>query len=63
MDDRKEAGLGPYVDAAARLIDLPVAPQYRDNVIANLERTAEIAKLAVADSLPDDLEAAPVFRP
>jgi hypothetical protein len=63
MDDRKEAGLGSYVDAAACLIDLPIAPQYRDNVIANLERTAEIAKLAVADPLPDDLDAAPVFRP
>lgn len=63
MDDRKEAGLGSYVDAAAGLIDLPIAPQYRDSVIANLERTAEIAKLAVADPLPDDLVAAPAFRP
>ncbi len=63
MAERKETGLGSYVDAAAHLIDLPIAPQYRDNVITNLERTAEIAKLAVADPLPDDLEAAPVFRP
>jgi hypothetical protein len=63
MKEDEKAALGRYVDAAARMVDLPIAPQYRDAVIANLERTAEIAKLAVADPLPDDLVAAPVFRP
>jgi hypothetical protein len=63
MKEDEKAALGGYVDAAARMIDLPIAPQHRDAVIANLERTAEIAKLALADPLPDDLVAAPVFKP
>lgn len=63
MDEPDKSAIGTYVDAAAELIGLPIAPQYRDTVIANLERTAQIAGLALADPLADDLQAAPVYRP
>lgn len=63
MSEPKSADAGIYVDATAQLLGLPIAPQYRDAVIANLERTAQIAGLALADPLPDDLVVAPVFRP
>lgn len=54
---------GAYVDAAAAAIGLPIAPQYRDAVIANFERTAQVAATVLAEPLPDDLESAPVYRP
>jgi hypothetical protein len=61
MSDQK--GVGAYVDAMAQIVGLPIEPQYRDAVIANVERAAQIASLALAEPLPDDLESAPVFRP
>jgi hypothetical protein len=63
MSDPTKPDTGAYVDAAARAIDLPIAPEYRDAVIANFERAAQIAALAFDETLPDDLIAAPVFRP
>lgn len=63
MSDPKKPDIGACVDAMAQVVGLPIEPQYRDAVIANFERAAQIASLALAESLPDDLEAAPVFRP
>lgn len=59
--DRPDIGI--FVDAMAQVVGLPIDPQYRDAVIANFERAQQIASLALAESLPDDLEAGPVFRP
>jgi hypothetical protein len=63
MSEPAKPEIAAYVDAAAQMVGLPIAPQYREGVIANMERTAQIAALALAEPLPDDLEAAPVFRP
>jgi hypothetical protein len=63
MADLSRDEIAAYVDAAARLIGLPVDAAYRDQVIANMERTQQIASLALAEPLADDLLAAPVFRP
>jgi hypothetical protein len=63
MSDPTKSDLGAYVDTAARLIDLPIDPQYRASVIANFERAAQIAALTFDETLPDELIAAPVFRP
>jgi len=63
MSDTKINDIAAYVDAAAALVGLPIDPSYRAAVIANLERSQQIALLALAEDLPDDLEAAPVFRP
>ncbi len=52
-----------YVDQAALLLDLPIAPEYRANVAANLERVAGIAQLVLAFPLPPEIEVAPVFEP
>ena len=61
MSDQKD--VGAYVDAMAQIVGLPIEPQYRDAVIANFERAAQIASLALVEPLRDDLESAPVFRP
>jgi hypothetical protein len=63
MSEPNKPDTGAYVDAVAQMVGLSIEPQYRDAVIANFERAAQIASLALAEPLSDDLEAAPVFRP
>ena len=62
MTDEKTS-VEAYVDAAAALIGLPIAPEHRAAVIANFELSRTIAAAALRVSLPDDLTAGPVFRP
>ena len=50
-----------FIDAKA--IGLPIAPQYRANVIVNYERSMLIAKPLLEVELDDELTSAPVFRP
>ncbi len=52
-----------YVDAAARLIGVPLDPAHRPGVIVNVARIAEMAALVMEFPLPDEVEPAPVFRP
>ena len=60
-DEKPDVGL--LVDEAARAIGLPIAPQYRANVIVNYERSMLIAKPLLEVDLDDELTPAPVFRP
>lgn len=55
--------VGQLVDEAAKAIGLPIAPQYRANVIVNYERSMLIAKPLLEVELDDELTPAPVFRP
>ena len=52
-----------YVERAAALIALPLSPEHKPGVVANLGRTAAIAKLVTEFPLPDDVEPGPVWRP
>jgi Protein of unknown function (DUF4089) len=52
-----------YVDRAVALLALPLAPAHKPGVIANLTRTAAIAKLVTEFPLPDEIEPGPVWRP
>ncbi len=54
---------GAYVDQTAAMIGLAIAPAYRDEVVANMQRTAAIAQLVLEFSIPPEIEAAPVFEP
>lgn len=51
------------VDLMAQLIELELDPAHRPGVIANLERTAAIAKLVMEFPLPDEIEIASIFQP
>ena len=53
--------LDDLVDAAARALDLTVAPQWRGAVKANLAVTFTLAELFADFPLPDEAEPAPVF--
>ncbi|MEN6543867.1 DUF4089 domain-containing protein [Parvibaculum sp.] len=56
--------LETYLDAASAIIDLPIAPDYRAEVLANLQRTAAIAAAVLEFPLADEeAEAASVFCP
>ena len=60
-DEKPDVGL--LVDEAAKAIGLPIAPQYRDKVLLNYERSMAIAKPLLEVELDDELTSAPVFRP
>lgn len=53
------------VEEGAKAIGLTIAPEYRANVILNMERSMTIAQplLEVELELEDELVSAPVFRP
>jgi hypothetical protein len=51
------------VDEAAKALGLPIAEQYRANVIVNYERSLAIARPLLEVDLDDELTPAPVFRP
>jgi hypothetical protein len=60
-DDKPD--IARWVDEEAKAIGLPIAPEYRANVILNVERSLAIAKPLLAVELDDELTPAPVFRP
>ncbi len=52
-----------HLDALAATVGLPIAPEHRPGVAANLARAAQLARLVMDFPLPDEAEAGPVFRP
>jgi 1-carboxybiuret hydrolase subunit AtzG-like protein len=54
--------LDDFIDAAARMLDLPLEPEWRESVKANLQVTLRQAGLVAEFALPDDGEPAPVFQ-
>ena len=55
--------IGRLVDEAAKAIGLPIAPEYRANVILNVERSMAIVRPLLEVELDDELTSGPVFRP
>jgi hypothetical protein len=51
------------IDEAAKALGLPIAPEYRANVLLNYERSLMIARPLLEVELDDELTPAPVFRP
>ncbi|MGD9883167.1 MAG: DUF4089 domain-containing protein [Reyranella sp.] len=60
-DDKPD--ISRLVDEAAKALGLPIADQYRANVIVNYERSLAIAQPLLEIDLDDELTPAPVFRP
>ncbi|MFC3694097.1 DUF4089 domain-containing protein [Chenggangzhangella methanolivorans] len=57
------AALEAHLDAAAALLGLRVAPQWRASVLAHLGVTVTAARLVDAFPLEDEMEPAPIFAP
>jgi hypothetical protein len=53
--------LDDYIDAAARMLALPVQDAWRPAVRANLEVSLRLARLVEEFPLPDETESASVF--
>lgn len=62
-DSNQPSQFAAYVDQMAIALGLPIAPEYRAGVVANITRTAQIAQLVLEFPLPDDVVAAPRFQP
>jgi hypothetical protein len=60
-DDKPD--VARLVDEAAKALGLPIAPEYRANVILNYERSLVIARPLLEVEFDDDLMSGPVFRP
>ena len=66
---RKSAATAPpldpldgFIEAAARVLALPVEPQWLPDIKANLAVTLRAAALVADFALPDESEPAPIFR-
>jgi hypothetical protein len=57
------ASLEGFVDSAAALLALTLDPEHRPGVVASFARLQATAAPLMAFSLPEDLDAAPVFAP
>lgn len=55
--------IAAYLDQASVVLDLPVAPAYRDGVAAQMAINAAMAALVLELALPDEAGMAPVFVP
>jgi hypothetical protein len=53
--------LDSFVEAAARVLALPVEPQWLPAIKANLEVNLRLAAFVAEFSLPDEAEPAPIF--
>ncbi|HEY3890868.1 MAG TPA: DUF4089 domain-containing protein [Bradyrhizobium sp.] len=53
--------LDDYIDAAARMLALPVQDAWRPAIRANLEVSLRLARLVEEFPLPDETESASVF--
>jgi hypothetical protein len=56
-------GIAAYLDQASAVLDLPVAPTYRDGVAAQFAINAAMAALVLGWALPDEAGSAAVFVP
>ena len=62
MSDKTD--LESYMQMACRMNDLTIAEEFREEVLATLERTMQIATPLLDFDLPEKIaEAAPVFAP
>jgi Protein of unknown function (DUF4089) len=54
--------LDDFIDAAAKALALPVEPEWKPAVKANLTVTLRLGALVAELELPDEAEPAPVFK-
>ena len=63
MPDDNKPDIARWVDEGAKAIGLPIAPEYRANVLLNVERSLAIVQPLLALELDDELTPLPVYRP
>lgn len=54
--------LDAIILSGTTLLEIPVEPEWHDTIRANLDATLRLARLVDRFPLPDEADAAPVFR-
>lgn len=54
--------LDNYIDAAAQILDLRIAPEWKSTVRLNMENTLKLARLVQEFPLPDEIEPATIYE-
>jgi hypothetical protein len=54
--------LDAYIDAAAAALNIPIQPEWKAEIRANLDVTFKLGALVAEKELPDDAEPAPVYQ-
>jgi hypothetical protein len=54
--------LDAYIEASAEALAIPIKPEWKGEIRANLEVTFKLATLVAEKELPDDAEPAPVYQ-
>jgi hypothetical protein len=54
--------LDDFIDVAAQVLGLPVQPEWKPAIRANLEVTFRLAGLVASFDLPDEAEPAAIFH-
>ena len=63
MPDDNKPDIARWVDEGAKAIGLTIAPEYRANVILNVERSLAIVQPLLMVELDDELTPLPVYLP
>ena len=59
---KKSHPLDTYIDAAAAALNIPIQPEWKSEIRANLDVTFKLAALVAEKELPDDAEPAQIFK-
>ena len=62
MDEIKSAVLDNLTDASAAALALPIEPEWKPAIKANLAVTLRLANMVAEFALPDEAEPAPIFE-
>ena len=54
--------LDAYIEASAQALAIPIEPEWKGAIRANLEVTFKLSALVAEKELPDDAEPAPVYQ-
>jgi 1-carboxybiuret hydrolase subunit AtzG-like protein len=62
MAEIDNATLDNLIDASAAALGLPIEPEWKGGIKANLQITLRLANMVAAFPLPDEAEPAPTFE-
>ena len=60
--EENQADLENYIETSAKALGLPLEPNWKPAITANLETIFKIAAAVDAFELPDEAEPAPIFE-
>jgi hypothetical protein len=62
MSDGQDDGIDKLIDGSAAALGLPIDPEWKPGIKANLQMTLRVAAMVAEFELADEAEPAPVFE-